>query len=294
MASLTNQRVGLIGVGLMGKGMARHLRQAGAEVHIANRSQPALDELAAEGMRVHASPAALAQVLGAAPVIVMVADTPAVAAALLGEQGVIKGLAAGALVIDMGTTAVAKTQEFAATVKALGAGYVDAPVSGGQVAANDGTMTIMAGGSESDFARALPFFQAMGRNITHLGAVGAGQVAKIANQMIVAMTLDAVAEAFALAEGAGVAAGPLRQALLGGFAASRILELHGQRMVDRKFTPGGRARIQRKDIAQALELADQVGIDLPALKLNLTHWDKMIAQGDGDLDHSGIIRIYRR
>lgn len=293
MADLNGQRVGLIGVGLMGKGMARNLKKAGADVHIANRSRPALDELAAEGMQVHDTPAALARAVGAHPIIIMVVDTPAVQSVLLGKDGAVDALATGALIIDMGTTAVAETRDFAAKVVARGAGYVDAPVSGGQVAANDGTMTIMAGGGDVDFARALPLFHAMGRNITHLGTVGSGQIAKIANQMIVGMTLDAIAEAFALAERAGVDAGRLRQALMGGFAASRILELHGLRMVERKFTPGGRARVQRKDITQALTLAEQVGIDLPALKLNLAHWEKMIAQGDGDLDHSGIIKIYR-
>ena len=231
---LSGQAVGFAGLGLMGKGMARRLKAAGATVHIWNRSAPARDLLAAEGMIPHDSPKALAAAVGAAPIVVMVADTAAVESVLFAPDGLAGGLAQGALVIDMGTTAVLATRDFADRIDARGAGYVDAPVSGGQLAADAGTMTVMAGGTAEDFARALPLLQVMGRTITHLGQVGSGQIAKVANQVIVALTIDAVAEAFAIAEAAGVEPARLREALLGGFAASRILDLHGARMGQRR------------------------------------------------------------
>lgn len=290
--ALADQTIGIIGLGLMGKPMARNLAKAGATLVVYNRSKAAVEELAKEGMR----PATSAREVAAnAPVVIMMlTDTPAVDAVLHGSDGVIAGIKPAALVIDMGTTAVASTRDFAAEVRAKAADYVDAPVSGGQVAAVAGTLTIMAGGSEAGFACAKPLFEAMGRTITHVGEVGAGQVAKTANQIIVALTIGAVAEALSIAKAAGVDPAKVRQAIRGGFAESRILELHGQRMIDKTFAPGGRARVQRKDVIQALDLARQCGIEMPALAQNLTLWDRLIEAGDGDLDHSALIRVYDR
>jgi 3-hydroxyisobutyrate dehydrogenase-like beta-hydroxyacid dehydrogenase len=293
MSDLTGQAVGLVGLGNMGKGMARNLAKAGARLLVFNRSPAAMALLAAENMKPCASAKALAQAVGPGPIILMVTDTPSVEAALFGEHGVAAGLRPGALVIDMGTTAVLATREFAGRVRAAGGEYVDAPVSGGQIGADAGTLSIMAGGAPQGFARALPLFKAMGKTITHVGDVGAGQVAKAANQAIVGLTIAAVSEALALAEAAGVDPAKVRQALLGGFAASRILEVHGQRMIDHAFAPGGRVRVQRKDVMQALELARSCGLELPNLELNLAQWDAMIGRGDGDLDHSALIRLYR-
>jgi 3-hydroxyisobutyrate dehydrogenase-like beta-hydroxyacid dehydrogenase len=169
---------------------------------------------------------------------------------------------------------------------------VDAPVSGGVVGAEAASLSIMVGARAQDFAAVKPILERLGRTITHCGGVGAGQVAKIANQMIVGLTIAAVAEAFALSKRAGVDPALVRQAIMGGFAQSRILELHGERMVTGRFEPGGRARLQRKDIAQALELAGEVGIELPSTSANLALWDRMIGQGLAELDHSGLYKIY--
>jgi 3-hydroxyisobutyrate dehydrogenase-like beta-hydroxyacid dehydrogenase len=278
----------------MGKGMARNLKKAGAELYIHNRSKPAVGQLAAEGMQACASPAEVAADIGNGIIIVMVTDTPSVEAALFGKSGVIERLHRGTLVIDMGTTGVGETRAFAVRIRQAGGDYLDAPVSGGQAGADTGGLTIMAGGEAPSFARALPYFQTMGKSITHVGPTGAGQIAKVANQVIVALTVDAVAQAFAIAEAAGIEPAKLRQAIQGGSARSFILENQGQKMIDGQFAPGGRATVVRKDVRQALELAEQLGLELPALRANLVQWEKMIAAGDGDIDHSGIIRLYRK
>ncbi|HLB81304.1 MAG TPA: NAD(P)-dependent oxidoreductase, partial [Dongiaceae bacterium] len=226
--------------------------------------------------------------------IVDVTDTAAVEQVLLGDDppGAVAGLQSGGLIVDMGTTGVAATRRFAAAARAAGGDYVDAPVSGGVVGAEAASLTIMAGGGAAAFARALPVLRVLGRNVTHCGEAGAGQVAKIANQMIVGLTIGAVAEAMALARRAGVEPARLRAALTGGFADSRILELHGARMADGAFAPGGKAVIQRKDMLLALELAREVGIELPAVELNRRLWDRMVEKGWGELDHSALIKIY--
>lgn len=284
---LSGQRVAVIGLGLMGQPMARALKRAGATVTVNTRSAGPMAVFAAEGFATAATPAQAAAQADA--VILMLTDTPAVesvtAALLAGEIG-------GKLVIDMGTTAPAATLRLAAQVTAAGADWLDAPVSGGQVGAQEATLTIMAGGSDGAFARALPLFQAMGRHITHVGAAGAGQVAKAANQVIVGLTIGAVAEAMALARSAGVDPARLRTALMGGFAASRILDLHGLRMAEGRFDPGGRSVTQRKDLQQALDLADAHTLDLPITRLTRDLYDRLIAAGGGDLDHSGLYTLY--
>lgn len=289
MGTLSGSRIGFIGLGLMGRPMSLHLHRAGAELVIYNRSRGVVDELVGAGMKAATSPRDVAE---RTPIIIlMVTDTPAVERVLFGDNGVAQGLQAGALVIDMGTTAVSATRDFAKRIKSTGADYLDAPVSGGQVGAEAATLAIMVGASEDAFARARPVFEVLGKNITHVGEVGAGQVAKAANQIIVGLTIGAVAEALALAKKAGVDPAKVRQALAGGFAASRILEVHGLRMVDRTFDPGGKATTQRKDLAQALELAQQLGIKLPATALNRELYDKLIEMGGGELDHSALIKV---
>jgi len=284
--------IAFIGIGLMGRPMARHLLAAGYPVRAQNRTAAKAEALVADGAVFAATPAAAAE--GTDIVIVMVSDTPSVEAALFGPDGVTRSLADGALVIDMGTTAVMATREFARRIAERGGRYVDAPVSGGQVGAEEKTLSIMVGGAEADVAEAMPLFQAMGRRVTHVGPVGAGQVAKTANQMVVGLTIGAVAEALTLAEAAGVSSAKVREALMGGFADSRILELHGKRMVERAFTPGGKVTTQAKDMHQAADLAQALGLDLPALALNRDLYDRLIAQGDGALDHSALIRLFVR
>ena len=272
--------------------MCVNLKDAGAELVIYNRSRSKVDELAERGM----SPAGTARELAGRVgiVIVMVSDTPAVSKVLEGDDGVLAGLNAGALVIDMGTTAVPETRKFAELVRARGADYVDAPVSGGVVGAEAGSLAIMAGGSEEAIASAMPVFRVLGRNITHVGDVGAGQVAKAANQVIVGLTIGAVAEALTLAKRSGVDPAKVRAALQGGFAASRILEVHGERMIKGTFEPGGKAVTQRKDLFQALELAKSLDLELPATALNMALYERLIDQGGGELDHSALVKVIDR
>ncbi|HET8728624.1 MAG TPA: NAD(P)-dependent oxidoreductase [Alphaproteobacteria bacterium] len=290
MTALSRRRIGFIGLGLMGRPMALNLHGAGAAVTVHNRSRGPVEELAAEGLIPAASPRAAAE--AADTVIVMVSDTPAVEAVLTGPDGVVEGLRPGALVVDMGTTEVPATRRFAERVAAAGGDYVDAPVSGGQVGAETAALTIMAGGSPAAFEQARPIFQALGRKITHVGDIGSGQIAKAANQLIVGLTIGAVAEALTLARIAGADPARVRDALEGGFAWSRIMELHGKRMIDRDFRPGGKAKTQLKDLRQAEALAQSFDLELPALRLNRTLYESLVDRGDGELDHSALIRLF--
>ena len=286
---LSGHIVGFIGLGLMGRPMSTNLHAAGAEVVIHNRSRVVVDALAAEGLSPAHTPREVAE--RAPVVIVMATDTPAVEQIVNADDGIANGVAPGGLVIDMGTTAVEATRALAQTIESRGAHYVDAPVSGGEIGAKAGTLTIMAGGSQEAISRAMPCFEVMGASVTHVGDAGAGQIAKAANQVIVGLTIGAVAEALALAKRAGADPANVREALLGGFAASRILEVHGQRMIDGAFTPGGKATTQRKDLQQALDLAASIGLELPATTLSRDLYDRLIASGGGDLDHSGLYTV---
>lgn len=295
MTDLSGWNIGFVGLGLMGVPMVRNLHRAGADITVTSRRPESVGPLLAEGMSAAASPKEMADCLPAgAIIIVMVTDTAAVRQVVEGQHGLTKGDLAGRTVIDMGTTQVMDTREMAESVKAAGGCYVDAPVSGGQVGAEDGTLSIMVGGDRPDVDAVAPVLSVLGQRITHVGGIGAGQVAKTANQMIVGMTLDAVAEALALTEHAGVDPARVREALTGGFAGSRILELHGNRMIDESFEPGGRVTVQRKDVAQALALAEDVGISLPGLSANKRLWDAMVDCGWGDLDHSAIIKLIKK
>lgn len=288
---VTGLPIGVVGLGLMGKPMARNLHKAGAALIVHNRSREPVEALAAEGLQPADSPAAVAA--GAETVILMVSDTPAVTAVVEGPGGVLAGLRPGALVIDMGTTEVPETRRLADAVAAAGGRWIDAPVSGGQVGAEQASLTIMAGGAPEDFERARPIFAALGQRMTLVGPVGAGQIAKAANQLIVGLTIGAVAEALALAARAGADPAKVREALEGGFAWSRIMELHGKRMIDGSFAPGGKVRTQLKDLTQAEALAASVGLELPALSLNRALYAGLVARGDGDLDHSALYRHYQ-
>ncbi len=285
---LTGHKIGFVGLGNMGRANARHLHEAGAEVIVWNRSAGPAEAAVAMGMKRAASLPELAREIGPGIICINLTMTEVVEKVVFGDGGLIEGLHPEALIIDFGTTGVPETKAFASRVN-----WVDAPVSGGQVGAEAASLTIMAGGSEANFQRALPIFQVVGKNITHLGASGAGQVTKLANQLIVAQTIDAVAQALRLAELSGVDPALVRKALLGGFAESRILDLHGDRMVRRAFEPGGRATLQLKDVRLMCELADSVGLDSPTLKNSRAQWEKFVHEkGLGDLDHSGLFRLY--
>jgi 3-hydroxyisobutyrate dehydrogenase-like beta-hydroxyacid dehydrogenase len=292
MTSLDGETIGFIGLGLMGQPMSLNLKKAGARLIVHNRSRPVVDEMVAAGMIAASTPGAVAT--QAKTIIVMVSDTPAAQAVIGGPDGILSAVGPDSLIIDMGTTAVSATRRLAAVVSEAGGQYVDAPVSGGVVGAGDGTLTIMAGGSEDAIKRAMPFFEVLGGRLTHIGGVGTGQIAKAANQVIVGLVIGAVAEALTLARRAGADPAKVRQALKGGFADSRILELHGQRMVSGDFRPGGKATTQRKDLSQALDLAIEVGLEMPATRLNRDLYDRLIAAGCGDEDHSALIKILDR
>ncbi len=289
MPSLQGQDIGFVGLGLMGRPMCKNLQLAGANLVIYNRSRAKVDELAKQGMSPATSPREVAERTDT--VIIMVSDTPAVEKVLTAPDGIIAGVKPGALVIDMGTTAVQATRKLAGEVRKKGAEYIDAPVSGGVLGAEAATLAIMAGGLDIAVARAMPLFEVLGKNITHVGEVGAGQVAKAANQVIVGLTIGAVAEALTLAKRSGVDPAKVRKALQGGFAASRILDVHGERMVKGTFEPGGKAVIQRKDLSQALDLAQSVGLKLPATSLNMALYDRLIESGGGELDHSALVKV---
>lgn len=285
---LAGQKIGFVGLGNMGRANARHLHEAGADVVVWNRSDAPAEAAVAMGMRRAASLPELAREIGGGVICINLTMTDVVEKVVFGEGGLIEGLHPDALIIDFGTTGVPETKAFAKRVN-----WVDAPVSGGQVGAEAGNLTIMAGGTAENFQRALPIFEAVGKNITHMGPSGSGQVTKLANQLIVAQTIDAVAQALRLAELSGVDSALVRQALLGGFAESRILHLHGDRMVRRDFVPGGRATLQLKDVRLMSQLADSVGLDSPTLRNSLAQWEKFVYEkGLGDLDHSGLFKLY--
>ena len=289
MAPLEGQTIGFVGLGLMGRPMSLNLMAAGARMVVHNRSKDAVEELAARGMTAAGSPCAVAGI--ADVVIIMVSDTPAVESVILGQDGVIAAVRERSLVIDMGTTAVTATRRLADAVAGAGGTFVDAPVSGGTVGAEAGTLTIMAGGSEAAVNRARPIFEVLGSRLTRVGDVGTGQVAKAANQVIVGLVIGAVAEALTLARRAGADPARVRESLKGGFADSRVLETHGRRMVSGDFRPGGKAITQHKDMAQALELAAELGFELPAARLNMELYERLIADGFGELDHSALIKV---
>lgn len=277
-----------MGLGNMGRANARHLHEAGAEVWVWNRSEAPAQAAVELGMKRAQTLPELAREVGPGIICINLTMTDVVEKVVFGPGGLIEGMHPDALIIDFGTTGVPETKAFAERVN-----WVDAPVSGGQVGAEAATLTIMAGGSAENFARALPVFQVVGKNITHLGSSGSGQVTKLANQLIVAQTIDAVAQALRLAELSGVDPALVRKALLGGFAESRILDLHGDRMVRRAFEPGGRATLQLKDVRLMCQLADSVGLDSPTLRNSLAQWEKFVHEkGLGDLDHSGLFRLY--
>ena len=292
MESLSGYKIGFIGLGLMGRHMCLNLHRAGADMYLYNRSRQVLDELAQDRMTPCDSPAEVSR--AADIIILMVSDTPAVEHVLFGDNGLAQGLRQNTLVIDMGTTAAVATREFAQRLQAKGVDYIDAPVSGGEPGARDGRLTIMAGGKPSSIARAQPLFDVLGTSFTHIGDVGTGQIAKAANQIIVGLNIAAVAEALALARKSGADPAKVREALLGGYAASRILEVHGQRMIDNNFTPGAKATTQHKDMTQAVELGAHYHLELPLTELGKELFRQLIEGGGANLDHSALIKVIEK
>jgi 2-hydroxy-3-oxopropionate reductase len=286
---LKKNSIGFIGLGLMGFPMCLNLIKAGMKVVATTRSSFPLEAIAEAGAKTVESPREVVQ--KADIVIIMVANTSAMEAVLHGDEGVFRGIRPDSLVIDMGTTAVTKTRAFAAQIEALGGAYLDAPVSGGTLGAKEGSLTIMAGGEKIALERARPILKILGARLTHVGSVGTGQIAKAANQVIVGLNIGAVAEALMLASHAGADPAKVCKAMTGGFADSRILEVHGQRIINGNFKPGAKAKTQLKDLVQALELAAELGIDMPATDLSRELYNNLVEINGEELDHSALIKV---
>ncbi|MCJ2034518.1 2-hydroxy-3-oxopropionate reductase [Methylobacterium sp. J-068] len=279
--------IGFIGLGIIGRPMAENLIKAGHRLFLKSRRAVPTDLIAAGGTEC-ASARAVAE--RAEIVITMLPDTPQVAEVLFGADGVAEGITAGKIVIDMSSIDPIATRDFARRIEARGGDYLDAPVSGGEVGARAASLTIMVGGPDGAFETARPLFEAMGRNITRVGGNGDGQTTKVANQIIVALTIEAVAEALVFASKAGADPARVREALMGGFAASRILEVHGERMVKRMFDPGFRIDLHRKDLDLALQGARTLGGALPNTATAQQLFSTCAAQGGGQWDHSAMVR----
>ncbi len=280
-------KTGFIGLGIMGAPMAGHLIAGGHEVFLHSRSGVPAHLIDAGGIAC-ATPREVAE--KADTVFLMVPDTPHVEEVLFAENGVAGGLSAGKCVVDMSSISPLATKDFAGRIAELGCGYVDAPVSGGEVGAKAGTLTIMCGGSDEDFARVRPFFELMGQNITHVGGVGDGQTCKVANQIIVALNIEAVGEALLFASKAGADPAKVRQALMGGFASSKILEIHGERMIKRTFDPGFRIELHQKDLGLALSNARAMGVSLPNTATAQELFNACTSHGGAAWDHSAMVR----
>jgi 2-hydroxy-3-oxopropionate reductase len=283
------ERIGFIGLGVMGKPMARNLRVAGLDLVVHSRSPGPVEELVAEGAERASDPGELAANVDV--VITMLPDTPDVDLVLFGERGVAGGIRPGSLVIDMSTIRPSEASRFAERIAAADVAMLDAPVSGGERGAIDGTLSIMVGGRDDAFGRALPILEILGGNVTHVGGPGAGQVAKACNQLIVGATIQAVGEALVLAAKAGVDPATVREALLGGFAGSKILEVHGQRMLRGDFTPGFRSALHLKDAGIVTETAEELGSPTPSFAVAAAALSELVATGRGDLDHSALVTL---
>lgn len=279
-------KIGFIGLGVMGRPMAQHLIDAGHELFL-HRIKPVSSDLVDKGGTACESAKEVAQV--ADVIILMLPDTPDVETVLFGESGVAKGLQSGKLVIDMSSISPLATKDFAARIEALDCDYLDAPVSGGEVGAKAASLTIMVGGKPDVFERAKPLFEKMGKNIALIGSTGDGQIAKVANQIVVALNIQAVSEAIRFAKKAGADPAMVRTALMGGFAASRVLEVHGERMINRTFEPGFRIRLHHKDLSLAMESARLLELMLPNTAIVHQIMNGALAKGMGDKDHSALI-----
>jgi 2-hydroxy-3-oxopropionate reductase len=286
-----SQKIGFVGLGIMGEPMAGHLIKAGHDVYLHSRTRVP-EALTAAGGKACANGKEVAQ--RADVVFLMVPDTPHVQSALFDAGGVAEGLSKGKVVVDMSSISPIATKEFAQRIVELGCEYLDAPVSGGQVGAKNATLSIMVGGSERTFERVKPLFELMGKNITLVGGSGDGQTAKVANQIIVALNIEAVAEALLFAARAGADPAKVRQALMGGFAASRILEVHGERMVKRTFDPGFRIELHQKDLNLALSSARALGVALPNTATAQELFNACSAHGGKAWDHSAMVRALEK
>lgn len=284
--------LGFVGLGIMGKPMAGHLIAAGHTVHVFNRSQKPVEELAAKG----AVPCkSLREVAEKSDIIfTIVSDTPDVEKVIFAADGLFDGLKNDSVVVDMSTISPDATKAFAKRLASKKAHMLDAPVSGGQGGAEAATLSIMVGGETEIFERVKPYFQLMGKNIIHIGKNGAGQTCKLANQIVIGVTVEAVSEALVFAAKGGVDPEKVRDALLGGFAQSRVLEVHGKRMIDRNFTPGFKVKLQQKDLNLVLQAARSMGMSVPAVALAQEHFNSLSGQGHSESDNSALVMVLEK
>ncbi len=280
-------KVGFVGLGIMGKPMAGHLLAGGHEVAAYDIKAVPEDFVGSGGV---ACTSAKEVAEASEVVIIMVPDTPDVETALFGVGGVIEGLSEGKTVVDMSSISPIATKDFAARIQSAGCDYLDAPVSGGEVGAKNAALSIMVGGTEESFNRVKPLFELMGKNITLVGSVGDGQTAKVANQIIVALTIEAVGEALLFASKAGADPAKVREALMGGFASSKILEIHGERMIKRTFNPGFRIMLHQKDLNLALESARSLKMSLPNTASTQQLFSACAANDGAGWDHSALVK----
>ena len=283
------ERVGFIGLGIMGLPMAKNLMQAGYDLSVHNRSPEKAQELGEQGATVATSPREVAE--NSDVIITMLPDSPQVREVVAGEGGLLEGITEGSLIIDMSTISPVVTEELAEAVKEKGASMLDAPVSGGDVGAIEGTLSIMVGGEEGDFQRAEPLFEAMGKTITHVGPIGAGQVTKAANQVVVALTIEAVSEALVLGSAGGVAPEKILDVLSGGLAGNKVMEVKREKFLSHKFDPGFRSELHHKDTGIALAAGREYGVVLPVTAIVDQMLLAMMKKGWGGEDHSALLRI---
>ncbi|MDH3513661.1 MAG: 2-hydroxy-3-oxopropionate reductase [Gammaproteobacteria bacterium] len=285
-------KLGFIGLGIMGRPMALNLRKAGHDLWVHGRRPVTMDVLVEAGARACHTVAEVAA--NAEIIFIMVSDTPDVENIVLGDNGLIQGLQPGQVVVDMSTVSPAATRRIAQVLDAKGIEMLDAPVSGGEIGAINATLSIMVGGKDKTFQRVKPLFEVLGKNVVHVGDHGAGQVAKACNQIVAALTIEAVSEALTFARCNGVDAARVREALMGGFAYSKILEVHGKRMLDNDFKPGFKVKLHQKDLRIVMEDAHKLGIGLPGAALVAQHLNALMGSGDGELDSAAIVKIVER
>jgi 2-hydroxy-3-oxopropionate reductase len=287
-----NGNVGFIGLGIMGKPMALNLISSGCTLWVNSRRVESMEPLVAAGARACASPAEVAR--AADLTFIMVPDTKDVEQVIRGQNGVISGAGPGSTIVDMSTISPVATRSLAAELMARGIEMLDAPVSGGEIGAVNRTLSIMVGGKPEVFQRVKPFFECLGKNIVHIGPNGAGQVAKACNQIVVSLTVEGVAEALTFARKNGVDFARVREALMGGFAGSKILELHGKRMIDHDFQPGFKVRLHQKDLRIVMETAHQMGLALPGSALVTQNMNALMGSKEGELDSSALVKVLER
>ncbi len=285
-------KIGFIGLGIMGRPIALNLRKAGHALWVYARRADAMKPLVEAGATACASPKDVA--VNADVIITMVSDTPDVGQVLFGENGVAAGARPGSIVVDMSTISPSATRAFAVDLEKRGIEMLDAPVSGGERGAINATLSIMVGGKEEVFERLRPVFEVLGKNIVHIGGHGTGQLTKACNNLVIAVTIEAVAEAFALAHRSNVDPEKVREALLGGSAYSKVLEIHGRRMLDRDFDPGFKARLHMKDLGIAMDEARRLGVAMPATAIATQHMNVLVGTGGGDLDSSALVKMVER